>query len=595
MPAGQGAEPDRITLGPAGNLWFTEFGSGQIGTVNSTTQVVTEFPLPERNAEPFGITLGSDGNIWFTELNADEIGMINPSTHAISQIPVPTTFAAPYDITAGPNGTVWFTEWNANQIGMVNLNTQKISEFSIPTSDSVPEGITLGPDGNIWFTESLAGKIGMINTQNDQITEYPLPSLTSQPSEITSGPGGLWFTENSGDQIGMINPATGTFSTPVSIPVASSKPTGITVGPEGYLWFTEANTGQIGILNPKTSQITELNTPTSNSGPRGMVLGADGNVWFTELNSGRVAVATPDVNLNFTAAPPGQVDAGTDFGFTITATYDTGAVDPFYTGPVTVALKGTAAASLQGMTSVAAKNGVATFSGLSVSSGGNDTLLVNGEGAASPLTSVLTVVPVVVLPNIPAPTPTPSPTPAPTPTPAPAPAPLKITQELVLTAGTGKRKHLVGFELIFSDPLSPASAQNPANYAVMQATKRGHQKVAQTIPLKIQYIAAQDAVSLILTGKPRFTSGGQIVVSGAPHRPASQGRRGFIWPAVAAPQATTRCSRSCRAPRAWSVVAEHRRSPGALPWADLWPPLSGRTCRYSATSTSRSCAPSRVN
>jgi streptogramin lyase len=508
VPAGQRAEPDRITLGPAGNLWFTEYGSGQIGMVNPTTQAVTEFPLSQRNAEPFGITLGSDGNIWFTELNADEIGMINPSTHAISQIPVPTAFAAPYDITAGPNGTVWFTEWNANQIGMVNLSTQKITEFTIPTSDSVPEGITLGPDGNIWFTESLAGKIGMINTQNDQITEYPLPSLTSQPSEITSGPGGLWFTENAGNQIGMINPATGAFSTPVSIPVTSSKPTGITVGPEGYLWFTESNTGQIGILNPKTNQITELATPTSNSGPRGMVLGADGNVWFTELNSGRVAVATPDVHLSFTAVPPGQLEAGSDFGFTVTATYDTGAVDPFYTGPVTVALEGTAPGSLQGTKSVAARNGVASFSALSVTFGGNDTLQVSGAGALSPLTSTLAVQAIAVLPNSPTPTPTP------TPTPAQASAPLKITRELVLTAGNGKRKHLVGFELIFNAPLTPSSAQNPANYAVMQAAQRGREKVARTIPLRVQYNSASDAVSLILTGKPRFTSGGQIVVSG---------------------------------------------------------------------------------
>jgi streptogramin lyase len=514
VPAGQGAEPDQITLGPGGNLWFTEFGSGQIGMVNPTTHAVTEFPLPERNAEPFGITLGSDGNMWFTELNADEIGMINPSTHAISQIPVPTTFAAPYNITAGPDGTVWFTEWNANQIGMVNLKTDKISEFPIPTSDSVPEGITLGPDGNIWFTETLAGKIGMINTQNDQITEYPLPSLTSQPSQITSGPGGLWFTESAGNQILMINPATGAFSTPVSIPVASSEPAGITVGPEGYLWFTEGNKGQIGILNPETRQITELNTPTTNSGPRGMVLGADGNVWFTELNSGRVAVAKPDVNLRFTAAPPGQAEAGADFGLTVTATYDTGAVDPFYTGPVTVALKGTAAGSLQGTTSVAAKNGVAVFSGLSVTSGGNDTLVVNGADATSPLTTALTVEPVVVLPI--SPTPPPTPTPTPTPTPAPTPGPLKIIHELVLNAGKGKRKHLVGFKLIFSAPLNPSSAQNPTNYAVTQTTKRGHEKVAHTIPLKVQYSAAQDAVSLILTGKPKFKSGGQIVVSGTP-------------------------------------------------------------------------------
>src|ERR1700694_5282004 len=59
--------PTDITLGPDGNLWFTEEFASKIGRINLATGRLTEFPTPTPNSEPNGITTGPDGNIWFTE------------------------------------------------------------------------------------------------------------------------------------------------------------------------------------------------------------------------------------------------------------------------------------------------------------------------------------------------------------------------------------------------------------------------------------------------------------------------------------------------------------------------------------------------
>lgn len=40
--------------------------------------VVTEFPVPTAQSGPFGITVGPDGNLWFTENQANQIGQIPP-------------------------------------------------------------------------------------------------------------------------------------------------------------------------------------------------------------------------------------------------------------------------------------------------------------------------------------------------------------------------------------------------------------------------------------------------------------------------------------------------------------------------------------
>lgn len=37
---------------------------------------ITEFPLPTSASEPFGITVGPDGNLWFTEEVGNSIGRI---------------------------------------------------------------------------------------------------------------------------------------------------------------------------------------------------------------------------------------------------------------------------------------------------------------------------------------------------------------------------------------------------------------------------------------------------------------------------------------------------------------------------------------
>lgn len=74
-----GAQPEFLTIGPDGNIWFTEFAANKIGVLNTTTfTMIAEIPIPTANAGPWGITTGPDGNIWFTEYNTGKIGVVVP-------------------------------------------------------------------------------------------------------------------------------------------------------------------------------------------------------------------------------------------------------------------------------------------------------------------------------------------------------------------------------------------------------------------------------------------------------------------------------------------------------------------------------------
>jgi len=291
MPAS--AQPDLITSGPDGNLWFANDYIDSIGRV-STTGSITIFSSGVSDfSQPSGITAGPDGNLWFTEKSGNRIGRITTGG-VVTEFSVGITAASyPTEIAAGSDGNLWFTEFAGNRIGRITP-AGVVTEFSAGiTAGSQPSGITAGPDGNIWFTEAQ-GRIGRITPSGD-VTEFSAGiSAGSNPTSITAGrDGNLWFAEYVGGRIGRITPAgvATEFSAGIS-PMPGIL--GITAGPDGNVWFTESNLAQVGRITP-SGEVTEYSSGiTAASGPWGITTGPDGNIWFAENAQSRVARLIPD-------------------------------------------------------------------------------------------------------------------------------------------------------------------------------------------------------------------------------------------------------------------------------------------------------------
>ncbi len=67
-------DPEGITAGPDGALWFTNSVNNSIGRI-STAGVVTNYTDPGIDL-PDGITAGPDGALWFTNSGNNSIGRI---------------------------------------------------------------------------------------------------------------------------------------------------------------------------------------------------------------------------------------------------------------------------------------------------------------------------------------------------------------------------------------------------------------------------------------------------------------------------------------------------------------------------------------
>ena len=129
------SDPDGITTGPDGHVWFTEYsgpggssaqsaGPGGVGRVNDdgtvTELVGGKTPGFDPKGGPEAITTGPNGRVWFTEyLDPGRLAIVVEGKVSESTAGVRPGFTAnrapgsvPDGLAVGPGGTVWFTEYN---------------------------------------------------------------------------------------------------------------------------------------------------------------------------------------------------------------------------------------------------------------------------------------------------------------------------------------------------------------------------------------------------------------------------------------------------------------------------------------------------
>jgi len=259
-----------IIVGPDGNIWFsgTLYGyppGGWLGQISPNAPANSE---PTKISDPTGdqfsphnLTVGPDGNIWYTDAGSDKIVKFELDG---SFTDYSTGVSSPHGITSGPDGNLWVAGYGENSIAKITL-AGNVTRYAIPTSGVGPFDLVTGPDGNLWFVEYWGSSVGRI-TPSGVITEYPLSSGYGT-SSITVGPdGNLWFTEPWNDKIGRIT--TSGVMTEYPMP-AGSAPGNITASPDGSLWVSEGGSHKIAriIINPVNQPPAYTATPTDTPTP----------------------------------------------------------------------------------------------------------------------------------------------------------------------------------------------------------------------------------------------------------------------------------------------------------------------------------------
>jgi len=296
------SNPSEITalaIGPDGNVWFTEIGTGKIGTITASGTVTeypttlsgyglvsyqnalwvtqhnqicefsltthtctTNYPIATGLESGSTIAVGADGALWFDEVpdyTTYKIGRLNTTSGVATDYTVPVSNGNAVGMVADPTGApyVWFCVSNANEFYKVSTNALTLGAFSgpyvIPAVNGVNvQGMAAGPDQRIWYTEydfdnaDNESHIGAITPSSGTIARYAITS-GSGPVSITTGPdGAMWYT----GYPGLASIATsGTFGNHFAAPSAiATQPYPIVTGNDGSLWYGDNTLGKIGRL-----------------------------------------------------------------------------------------------------------------------------------------------------------------------------------------------------------------------------------------------------------------------------------------------------------------------------------------------------------
>ncbi len=362
IPATIPGQPYGMAAGADGALWFTmRSGAGRLGRV-TVAGAFSDYALPSPNGDPNFITKGPDGNIWFTEYAANKVARfqagvtVQPGPTASFLVrPAAGTVTAgnSFNVTVtaqdaygnpirGYNGTVHFTS-NDPQAALPAdaMLSNGTGTFSVTLGTAGPQTITVTDTGNgaitgtssaiqvnpgaaafFLVTPSVGGvtagtpfsiTVTAFDAYNNVATGYtgtvtfsstdPQAALPAD-TPLTNGTGSFSVTLGTvGSQqivaTDTVNSSlTGSANVAVYLinevptPTTSAGLAGIAPGSDGNVWFVETAANQIGRIT-QAGLVTEYPIPTTGAGPYAMTLGPDGNLWFTEANANQIGMINP--------------------------------------------------------------------------------------------------------------------------------------------------------------------------------------------------------------------------------------------------------------------------------------------------------------
>jgi virginiamycin B lyase len=154
MPDPRARDPHTPVIDQLGIVWFTTEESNFVGRLDPRTGEIKLKQVPTAHAVPYGIAVLPSGVLYFCEFGTNKLASIDPQTMAITEYPVPEG-ARPRRLAVAVDGTIYYSDYERGYLGHFDPITKKVEEWKSPGgAGSQPYGITVTPDGIVWYSES---------------------------------------------------------------------------------------------------------------------------------------------------------------------------------------------------------------------------------------------------------------------------------------------------------------------------------------------------------------------------------------------------------------------------------------------------------
>jgi virginiamycin B lyase len=160
----QAALPYGIQINSKGVPIFCELGANKMASIDPQTLAIKEYPLPE-GVRPRRLAIAPDDTVYFTDYKSGHLGMVSTSTGSVKLYNSPGGVESnPYGIAITPDGMVWYSESGVhpNTIVQFNPKTQAFASAKIPSGGGVVRNMAATSDGRLYIACSGLDKVGVV-------------------------------------------------------------------------------------------------------------------------------------------------------------------------------------------------------------------------------------------------------------------------------------------------------------------------------------------------------------------------------------------------------------------------------------------------
>ena len=158
-PRGQG--PYGIATTPDGNVYYASLAGSHIAQIDleSSEALIIEPPTPGQGARR--VWSDSQGQIWVSEWNSGQLSRYEPATGAWQAWRLPGSNPKPYAVYVDEADMVWLSDFGANALVRFDPNQETFEVFELPSPGANVRQI-LGRPGEVWGAESGTDKLVVV-------------------------------------------------------------------------------------------------------------------------------------------------------------------------------------------------------------------------------------------------------------------------------------------------------------------------------------------------------------------------------------------------------------------------------------------------
>jgi virginiamycin B lyase len=163
-PKGRG--PYGITSTPAGDIYYASLAGSYIGHIDIRTGEATMIDPPTPNQGARRVWADSQGNVWVSEWNSGQVSRYSPSSGVWRTWKLPGSAPKTYAVYVDDKDLVWLSDFGANAVVRFDPKTETFTTFKGSAPGANVRQI-LGRPGEIWSPESGTDRLMVIRTAPD--------------------------------------------------------------------------------------------------------------------------------------------------------------------------------------------------------------------------------------------------------------------------------------------------------------------------------------------------------------------------------------------------------------------------------------------